>query len=238
MTVSSLSPFQKVSLNDSSGDLEIWALQHPLQPILTRTAIQETPRPGERLHAAIVPQRVKDLLELYDIRQIQTAEHSDTIVSVDEALYGPPFTYYQWFCMLTCRYRDNKLVIDPTLHDQIVDIHRHVPSLLPKSKMYCTPQAVEEFLRMESPPPDHVELETTPIFPQDQYLRRKSSAFCPTDGGLSAAFRTFPNLSPAWLAPVEVEEEDLANEHLSVVGGRGMLAANEIRHLLTFDVQV
>ncbi|KAI8995275.1 hypothetical protein BD414DRAFT_410707 [Trametes punicea] len=167
-----------------------------MSPILSSSAMRETPQVGKGMYSMNTPQSMKDLLQIFSIKKAKEEIVKDPAIDVDDALA-------------------NKLPMDTETLRDVLALLKAIP-LLAKVTEKTRPH-FDEFLRDDSPPPNLPELDILPIFPRSEHPglgpEHKESAKPP---------QTMSQLPISLLTTVQMgedDEEDLADEHLVVVNG-------------------
>ncbi|KAI0639961.1 hypothetical protein C8Q77DRAFT_1045891 [Trametes polyzona] len=169
-----------------------------MSPVLSARARRETPNPGQGAFAANLPRTSKHLVRRCKMKGAKPVVFEEPQVNQDDVLA-------------------NKLPMDADTHRNVLELIAAVPALA-KKQTESKPQEVKDFLRCDSPPPDLPELEILPLFPRSQRPYPGPGA----EGPSSMPFTSMSKPPQSILSPVamkDLEEDDLAEEHLVVVNG-------------------
>ncbi|EMD42186.1 hypothetical protein CERSUDRAFT_90789 [Gelatoporia subvermispora B] len=190
-------------LKDDDVDFDRWQLRRPLSPILTSQALREAPRIGARSLADIVPTNHKELFDYSGIHAVNAPEETERSVSTDVVL-------------------NNRLPMNAEIVHHIPILLKSVPGIFRATDFSTECSHTHDFLRVASPDPTIVPLESPPIFPKDRYpgvinddLRDLHPLPC---------LDTFRNI-PELLGRADLTEreghsqEDLYKQHMVIVDG-------------------
>ncbi|KAH9913316.1 uncharacterized protein BXZ73DRAFT_106964 [Epithele typhae] len=180
-------------------DHDVHDSPHPLSPVLTWKSMRETPRPGKNTYPGKSVNNLQEVLQTYNISRVDDVAMEDIYVREEDAL-------------------GYKLQIDSKECARIMSLMKSIPLMKRQQSEPHVPQAMQDFLRADSPVPLAPESLELPIFSRND-PGRSILKEDPGDRRLSTFLESIPGLSKLWPRPVEImeEEEDMANAHLAVL---------------------
>ncbi|KAI1793183.1 hypothetical protein LXA43DRAFT_886164 [Ganoderma leucocontextum] len=174
-----------------------------MSPILSCRSRRETPLSSGNTRTAKLPQSNGEMLQTWRIHPAEDVAFDEVHVNVDDAL-------------------GNKLEIDAESHQAVLNLIKTVPTMSARTGTAPTTRNFDEFLRTDTPPLETIEPEILPIFPRTQQPGRTAASPRLGKTGFLTSLEATTEFPGSWLSPVEVKdeaEEDIANEHLVIVGG-------------------